>query len=229
MNRHAERKERAWAALKGALEPIAAVGGALALTLGLALLFSGCASIRRTAEDAGKEVAREVVKTGLDELLKGVFVVTEHRALKPVRFAFDNDKLRPDAAGPLGAVAAWLHEEGDRSVRVIGHACAHGPEDYNAKLGYRRAARAAAALHLTAGIPAARIVVESRGEAVPTGLGHAADRRVAFVGLERELRILEGSNRGPAHLTIKTEGYVGIMGDPAKVAMHSIEIAEDVR
>ena len=76
-------------------------------------------------------------------------------------------------------------EVNDYDVTIIGHTDSKGTNEYNMKLGMRRAESVKAKM-IEFGVPASRIVgVESRGEEEPvatndTAEGRALNRRIEF-------------------------------------------------
>lgn len=94
-----------------------------------------------------------------------------------VTFAFDSAALDAEARAALDAQARWLARNLDIRVRIAGHTDLVGGEDYNDRLGLRRAR--AAARHLTLrGVERSRIdAVESRGEREPLVATEERERR----------------------------------------------------
>lgn len=103
----------------------------------------------------------------------------EERAPK---FDYDEATLRPRGEGILDGVAACLTDgpmKGE-TVTVIGHADPRGSDEYNQKLGEKRA-RAASGYLTAHSVDASRIRIDSRGEEAATGQDEASwkrDRRV---------------------------------------------------
>ncbi|MDH4144176.1 MAG: OmpA family protein [Acidimicrobiia bacterium] len=98
-----------------------------------------------------------------------------------IRFAFDSDALDAEATRRLDELAELLVGHGELAVRVVGHTDSVGPAEVNQALSLRRAQ--AVAEHLIgAGVDAADVAVEGRGESEPirdetTEAGRAANRR----------------------------------------------------
>jgi peptidoglycan-associated lipoprotein len=82
----------------------------------------------------------------------------------------------------LLVLAARLREHPRYNLRIVGHADARGPRDFNRSLGSRRA-RAVYELLTAAGVPPEQLDLESRGEDQPLAVGAseeswATNRRV---------------------------------------------------
>ena len=112
---------------------------------------------------------------------KEVTVVLDERALL---FDFDKSNVKPQYYGILQNLKEYI-EANDYEVTIVGHTDAKGTNEYNMKLGMRRAESVKAKL-LEFGVPADRIIgVESRGEEEPvatndTAEGRAQNRRIEF-------------------------------------------------
>ena len=112
---------------------------------------------------------------------KEVTVVLDERALL---FDFDKSNVKPQYYGILQNLKEYI-EANDYEVTIVGHTDAKGTNEYNMKLGMRRAESVKAKL-LEFGVPTDRIVgVESRGEEEPvatndTAEGRAQNRRIEF-------------------------------------------------
>lgn len=112
---------------------------------------------------------------------KEVTVVLDERALL---FDFDKSNVKPQYYGILQNLKEYI-EVNDYEVTIVGHTDSKGTDEYNMKLGMRRAESVKAKM-LEFGVPAARIVgVESRGESEPvatneTAEGRALNRRIEF-------------------------------------------------
>ncbi len=101
--------------------------------------------------------------------------------LKAVFFDYDKAMLRPEGKRILDTHAKWLKDHPKTQVQIEGSCDERGSEEYNMKLGQRRAAAAKQYLS-SLGIEASRISVVSHGR-LP---GHqprirAQNRRGAFV------------------------------------------------
>lgn len=94
-----------------------------------------------------------------------------------VNFDFNKAELDDEARAKLDRQIAWLKRNGDVRVRVTGHTDLVGGEDYNDKLGLRRA-RAVARYLEEQGVRRHRIdAVESRGESEPIVQTEKRERR----------------------------------------------------
>jgi outer membrane protein OmpA-like peptidoglycan-associated protein len=86
--------------------------------------------------------------------------------LHGVHFEFDKAVLTKSAKDTLGVAVRYLKEHGDVRVEVQGHTDAKGSEEYNMKLGDRRA-EAVKAYLVSQGIAASRISTKSFGKSQP--------------------------------------------------------------
>lgn len=92
-----------------------------------------------------------------------------------VRFDFAQSLLRDDQVDELAALAELMRREPDRVLRIMGHTDAVGAEAYNLALGRARAEAIRTWFVAQHGIGAARIRVESRGEAQPVAPNRRPD------------------------------------------------------
>jgi OOP family OmpA-OmpF porin len=97
-------------------------------------------------------------------------------------FDFDKSVLKPAGKQALDSLAGKISNMSFEVAIVIGHTDSVGTEEYNLKLGSRRAAAVKAFL-ISKGVPAARIYTDSKGEKQPvasnkTKEGRAKNRRV---------------------------------------------------
>jgi outer membrane protein OmpA-like peptidoglycan-associated protein len=83
-------------------------------------------------------------------------------------FAFDSDKLRPDANRRLAPIVAYLKAKGDAKVQIRGFHDPRGHPLYNEDLARRRAVAVSAALE-RAGVKRHRIVLAKPADAAATG------------------------------------------------------------
>ena len=114
---------------------------------------------------------------------KEVTVVLDERALL---FDFDKSNVKPQYYGILQNLKEYI-EANDYEVTIVGHTDAKGTNEYNMKLGMRRAESVKAKL-LEFGVPADRIVgVESRGEEEPVATNDTAERRAQNRRIEFKL------------------------------------------
>lgn len=99
-------------------------------------------------------------------------------------FATNKTVVLPQSEEALNALAAFLHDNPNVSIRIIGHTDAVGSDDANMRLSLGRARSVRTAL-VQRGIDAERILFEGRGETEPiatndTEEGRALNRRVEF-------------------------------------------------
>jgi peptidoglycan-associated lipoprotein len=104
--------------------------------------------------------------------------------LKNVHFDLDQSKIRPGDTPLLTENARWLRSRKEMVVQVDGHADERGSDDYNARLGQRRADAVRKYL-IAQGIEADRIMTMSQGEQSPICSEHteacwAKNRRAEF-------------------------------------------------
>lgn len=102
-------------------------------------------------------------------------------------FEFDKSTLTADAQGKLSVAAEVLRKNPAKAVQIAGHTDSRGSDDYNIKLGMRRAESARAFL-VSQGIDANRLSTQTYGESEPvasndTDAGRAQNRRVEIVDL----------------------------------------------
>ena len=97
---------------------------------------------------------------------------TTLESLPPAPWSFnlyflpDSDELTPDSRAIVSALFSSIARRPSPEVVVIGHTDRVGTVEYNDRLSLQRAERASREL-IRAGIPAARIRVEGRGEREP--------------------------------------------------------------
>ncbi len=107
-----------------------------------------------------------------------------------VRFGFDESQLSEEAQSALSLFAGSLSEHGpDVYIEIQGHTDDIGPDDYNLRLGARRAESVRRYLSKEVGLPLHRIAVISYGETEPISDNGSRDdrarnRRVALVVLK---------------------------------------------
>lgn len=128
---------------------------------------------------AGTHVGVEVDEKGCP--LEGTRLFT----LEGVHFAFDSDKLRPEAQLTLEEATQVLRDNSGVTVAIIGHTDSTGPEAYNQGLSERRA-QSIYGYMVSNGIDSTRLRTYGRGESEPvasneTRAGRAENRRVEFV------------------------------------------------
>lgn len=127
-----------------------------------------------------KEVAVE--KTVVKEVPK--IVEVEKVVFPDIAFSFDSDRLTDLGKGKAYLVAQKLKEKSDVVVVIEGHADFIGSDEYNQRLGLRRAETVKNEL-LGLGIDPARLSVASLGESKPlidqdTNWARAVNRRAEF-------------------------------------------------
>jgi peptidoglycan-associated lipoprotein len=151
------------------------------LVLILALAASACCS--------AKNQEKEVVTTAR----KAVIVVEEvipMESIKVVFFKYDSSTLSDDATAILDKqVVTWLQNNPTRKVTVVGNTDERGTEEYNLKLGQRRADAVKKYLTLS-GISASRIIAKSDGKLNPVDSSHneeawAKNRRTVTISIDR--------------------------------------------
>jgi OOP family OmpA-OmpF porin len=100
-----------------------------------------------------------------------------------VYFDFDKSKLKtdPQISNRIAEFKAWLEKYPASMLSVTGHTDLVGTDDYNQKLGLKRAEVVEKFLE-TQGVDAGRMITESKGESQPvagyiTSEGRALNRR----------------------------------------------------
>ncbi len=136
-----------------------------------------------------REALERAIAAG--ELAEGKFlyetVLTDEDG---VRFGFDEADLSEEARSALALFAGSLSEHGPGVyVEIQGHTDDIGPEDYNLRLGARRAESVRRFLAKESGLPLHRMAVISYGETEPIADNGSRDdrarnRRVALVVLK---------------------------------------------
>jgi peptidoglycan-associated lipoprotein len=140
--------------------------------------------ISETAKDALKRAQEAGV------LAKGTFVSETVLTDNDVKFGFDKAVLSTEGKAALDAFAAKIKAENKGVyIEIQGHTDNIGSEQYNLKLGYKRAEAVYDYLSTQQGFPLHRMNVTSYGEYKPiadnsTKEGRAQNRRVALVVLE---------------------------------------------
>ncbi len=104
-------------------------------------------------------------------------------------FQFASEQLTDSASGSLLRVGRLIDLVQPSRVRLIGHTDSQGDDEANRRLSQRRAQAVRDWLVRNRGLPAARTLVEGRGEDQPiasndTPEGRRANRRVEVI-LER--------------------------------------------
>jgi outer membrane protein OmpA-like peptidoglycan-associated protein len=101
-------------------------------------------------------------------------------------FQFGSEQLTENAGGSLLRVARLIDLVQPSRVRLVGHTDSQGDDEANRRLSQRRAQTVRDWLVRNRGLPAARLVVEGRGEDQPiasndTPEGRRANRRVEVI------------------------------------------------
>lgn len=103
-----------------------------------------------------------------------------------IRFAFDKSEFNSDAETEkyFDESNAYLNKNSQARLSLTGHTDAIGSDEYNQALGYRRA-QSVGHYFESKGMPANKIIIESKGEKEPsddnnTSSGRANNRRTAI-------------------------------------------------
>jgi peptidoglycan-associated lipoprotein len=88
------------------------------------------------------------------------------RPLADVYFDYDKSDIREDAKAPLQKNADWMKKWTSTQISIEGHCDMRGSSEYNLGLGSRRA-NAVKDYLVNLGVPAARIMVVSKGKEQP--------------------------------------------------------------
>jgi outer membrane protein OmpA-like peptidoglycan-associated protein len=142
------------------------------------------AQLSETANDALKRA------TEAGKLAKGKFVYEIVLTDNDVQFGFDKYTLSDEGKAALDAFAAKVKQKNAGVyIEIQGHTDNIGSEQYNLKLGYKRAEKVMRYLNQEQGFPLHRMNVTSYGEYKPiadnsTREGRAQNRRVALVVME---------------------------------------------
>jgi outer membrane protein OmpA-like peptidoglycan-associated protein len=123
-----------------------------------------------------------VEKTVYQEVPK--IVEVERLVFPDIAFRFDSAELTDLGKGKVYLLAQQIKEKGDAVVAIEGHTDAIGTEEYNQRLGMRRAQRVMQEL-ASLGVDASRLTVTSFGFSKPlvdqkTDWARAVNRRVEF-------------------------------------------------
>jgi peptidoglycan-associated lipoprotein len=95
-----------------------------------------------------------------------VAATAEPSELRDIHFAFDQVKITSSEGGLLRDNTRWLKSRTDMMVLVGGHADQRGSDEYNTKLGQRRA-NAVKSYLIAQGVEAGRITTATYGERSP--------------------------------------------------------------
>jgi outer membrane protein OmpA-like peptidoglycan-associated protein len=147
-------------------------------------LESKIAKLSETANDALTRA------TEAGKLAKGKFVYEAVLTDDDVQFGFDKYELSDEAKAAIDAFAAKVKEKNSNVyIEIQGHTDNIGSEQYNLKLGYKRAEKVMRYLNMEQGFALHRMNVTSYGEYKPlvdnsTRDGRSENRRVAIVVME---------------------------------------------
>lgn len=142
------------------------------------------AQLSKTAQEALDRA------TAAGKLAEGKFIYETVLTDEKVHFGFDRADLSKEAAAALDEFAATIKAKNqDLYVEIQGHTDNVGPEEYNYRLGLRRAEAVRRYLSMKQGFALHRMSVISYGETEPvtTNVGpqdRARNRRVALVVLK---------------------------------------------
>jgi outer membrane protein OmpA-like peptidoglycan-associated protein len=92
-----------------------------------------------TVAEQSKEIKTEVVEQPVKQPVEEVAAAIREVLIDPVYFAFDHFQLNEAGKKQLESIALLLKEHSSARVKLIGHADAKGPADYNMKLSVKRA------------------------------------------------------------------------------------------
>ena len=106
-------------------------------------------------------------------------------AIYGLYFDYDKAVIKPESQAQMDQMVAYLQNNPDVKIFVVGHTDNHGALDYNMKLSGARAIAVVKAL-VSAGVDAARMVPKAAGPLAPlasnkTPEGQAKNRRVELV------------------------------------------------
>lgn len=109
--------------------------------------------------------------------------------LKDIRFDYDKSDIRSDQESILTSNIAWIKNNPELDIAIVGHCDERGSNRYNLALGERRAVSVFHRL-VDAGIDSNRIYPSSMGEEEPIDPRHneeawAKNRRVEFWVIKR--------------------------------------------
>ncbi len=140
------------------------------------------------------DVADIMAQTGVEDTIERIFFLDEilrlKVKLKKIYYTFDRYNLTREYKKSLDSLTIVLTEYPEFTLDIYGHTDSKGSDEYNMKLGQRRA-QAAADYLMAKGITSDRLVLISKGEGTPAmpnakdnggddPLGRANNRRVEF-------------------------------------------------
>lgn len=149
-----------------------------------AMIDQKASKASQTAQDALQR-AEKAHKLAKGKLLYEVAFTDDQ-----FHFAFNSAKLNEKAKAALDAFATTLKQENkDVFLEIQGHTDSTGSEEYNYKLGLKRAEKVLRYLHVEQGIPLQRMQYISYGETRPVADNNsrenrAQNRRVVIVVME---------------------------------------------
>jgi peptidoglycan-associated lipoprotein len=156
---------------------------ALAITVGLSGCDSGPGTSKIQATQAQTDAQAEAPSTPAVETTPAAEPVALGE-LKDAHFDLDQAKIRSGEGRMLRDHARWLKSNQNATVTIGGHADERGSEEYNLRLGERRA-NAVRAYLIARGVEADRVTVTSHGERSPACSDHtescwSQNRRAEF-------------------------------------------------
>lgn len=144
------------------------IEGAVILALSMAMAV-GCSSKKKVA-DSDATLTRGVASTETTsrELTEPP---VDAREVPMAHFEFDSAALSSEAVHVVNEQSRFLRENPEHTVVIVGAADERGSEDYNYRLGLRRAASVRNQL-VRDGVSSSRIQIRSVGESEPMSDGH---------------------------------------------------------
>jgi len=152
------------------------------LVLILALAASACCS--------AKNQEKEVLNTTSSTVVVVEEFIPIQQGDKVVFFKYDSYALSDDATALLDKqVVTWMENNPTRKVTIVGNTDERGTQEYNLKLGQRRADAVKKYLTLS-GISGSRITTKSDGKSNPVDSNHneeawAKNRRTVTISIDR--------------------------------------------
>jgi len=169
-----------------------------------ALLFVGCSTTEKKAEDDAAPVSETPDKTheAMDHSTRGEDASTEGAmqgsgwtghplddpakltSTRVIHFDFDRSEIKPEYRDIVVAHGEYLAQNPSQTVTLEGHCDERGSREYNIGLGERRA-NAVRGLLLAQGATSGQITTISYGEEQPVAMGSnetawAKNRRAVF-------------------------------------------------
>ena len=145
-----------------------------------------------SATQAASKTAQEALDRAMaaGKLAEGKFLYETVLSDDKVRFGFNEAELSAEAKAALDAFAAQIKEQNKNVfIEIQGHTDSIGDEEYNARLGEKRAEGVRRYLSLQHGMALHRMSVISYGESAPVAdngnrEGRTQNRRVVLVVLQ---------------------------------------------